>query len=79
MACYSCSPGRVNCLLDTERVFDATEWNGYMAVFPGQKYDVNEQCQQVYNDESYYCGVSYCNAYKCAVFIVQNLAHSMSF
>ena len=55
---YFFSTAGGNCLLNEESVFDTTDWNSYIDELTGQKYDVNDQCHQVYNDQSFYCGVS---------------------
>ena len=47
-----------NCLKDRPNIYDENEWRKFLELLPGQKYSYDIQCQNVYGEGAYFCGVS---------------------
>ena len=47
----------MNCLLNTSTQFNQTELDIHLQKPPGQVFTIDEQCQIIYGQGAYYCGV----------------------
>ena len=57
----------MNCLLNDGSVFNTTEYQIHLSNRPGQKYTLDQQCQDITGEESaYYQGVRFNNFFTLA-------------
>ena len=56
---HSPHSGKWSCLRNepTDLHFTDTQWTSYMSELPGQKYNIDQQCQQLLGVQSKHCGV----------------------